>query len=99
MHPALISFQLLACRGGTRSHPTRDFCQCDAVNVELCSRFFLSGWRLFVGSIVGACIFHWLTQNVPIMRGWWERASTPIGILIYASGAAMIVLSFVASRV
>ena len=93
MHPALVAFPLLA---SVFDHP--DTCG-RADNEELCVRLFLSGWGLFVGSIVGACIFHWLTQNVPIMRGWWERASTPIGILIYASGAAMIVLSFVASRV
>ena len=72
---------------------------CDfAENVELCKRVFLSGWGLFVGSIVGACVFHWLTQNVPFMHGWWERASTPIGILVYASIAVALVCWFMANK-
>ena len=70
-----------------------------ADNEELCRRVFLSGWGLFVGSIVGVCIFHWLTEHVPFMRGWWERASTPIGILVMASIAVAVVLWVVAENV
>ena len=90
----LIPFHLL---GGVFDN--RDFCGADAVDEELCVRLFLSGWGLFVGSIVGACIFHWLTQKVLWMHGWWERASTPIGILIIVSGVVSVVLSVVAENV
>ena len=92
MHPALVAFHLL---GSIFDHP--DTCG-RADNEELCVRLFLSGWGLFVGSIVGACIFHWLTEHVPFMHGWWQRASTPIGILICASMAVAVVMWFMTSR-
>jgi len=95
MPQALIAFHLLAA--GYNFHDIGDTCG-SAVNEELCTRVFLSGWGLFVGSIVGACVFHWLTQNVSFMRGWWERASTPIGILIYVSIAVALVCWFMTSR-
>ena len=95
MPQALIAFHLLAA--GYNFHDIGDTCG-GAVNEELCTRVFLSGWGLFVGSIVGACVFHWLTQNVSFMRGWWERASTPIGILIYVSIAVALVCWFMTSR-
>ena len=94
MPQALIAFHLLA---GYKFHDIVDVCEF-ADNEELCTRVFLSGWGLFVGSIVGTCIFHWLTEHVPFMHGWWERASTPIGILVYASIAVAVVCWFMASR-
>ena len=94
MPQALIALQLL----GTNFWDRRDFCNY-AVNEEQCVRLFLSGWGLFVGSIVGACVFHWLTQKVPFMHGWWERASTPIGFLIITSGVVAVVLWIVAENV
>ena len=97
MPQALIAFHLLAA--GYNFHDIRDTCAVDAINEELCSRLFLSGWGLFVGSIVGTCVFHWLTEHVPFMRGWWERASTPIGILVMASIAVAVVLWVVAENV
>ena len=73
---------------------------CDfADNVELCKRVFLSGWGLFVGSIVGACVFHWLTTKVPFMHGWWERASTPMSVLVIASLVISVVLWVAAENV
>ena len=94
MSQALIAFHLLA---GYNFHDIVDVCEF-ADNEELCTRVFLSGWGLFVGSIVGACVFRWLTQNVSFLRGWWERASTPIGILIYISIAIALVCWFMTSR-
>jgi len=96
MHFALIAFQLL----GTGNMRGRPICEWDAVDKELCGRIFVSGWALFCGSIVGACVFHWLTQHVRWMHGWWERASTPIGIWIIISAIVFIVLvAFVAPNV
>ena len=95
MPQALIAFHLFA--GYNLVHDIADTCG-SAVNEELCTRVFLSGWGLFVGSIVGACVFHCLTQNVSFMRGWWERAATPIGILIYVSIAVALVCWFMTSR-
>ena len=90
----LIPFHLL---GGVFDN--RDFCGADAVDEELCVRLFLSGWGLFVGSIVGACIFHWLTEHVPFMHGWWERTSMPMSVLVIASLVVSVVLWVVAENV
>ena len=93
MPQALVAFHLL---GTVFDHP--DTCG-RADNEELCSRLFLSGWGLLVGSIVGVCVFHWLTTKVPFMHGWWERASTPMSVLVIASLVISVVLWVAAENV
>ena len=93
MPQALIAFHLL---GQIRDfHDTCGY----ADNEELCSRLFLSGWGLLVGSIVGVCVFHWLTTKVPFMHGWWERTSMPMSVLVIASLVVSVVLWVVAENV
>ena len=93
MPQALVAFHLL---GTVFDHP--DTCG-RADNEELCVRLFLSGWGLFVGSIVGACVFHWLTTKAPFMHGWWERTSMPMSVLVIASLVVSVVLWVVAENV
>ena len=69
-----------------------------ADNEELCTRVFLSGWGLFVGSIVGVCVFYWLTDHVPRMRNWRERAAWPLSVLLYVSMAVAVVMWFMANK-
>ncbi|AII49515.1 hypothetical protein KR52_10225 [Synechococcus sp. KORDI-52] len=96
MPQALTAFHLLA--DGYNFHNKIDTCGF-ADNEELCNRLFLSGWGLFVGSIVGVCVFYWLTEKVPLMRSWRERAPWPLTVLAYASMAIAVVLWFMAENV
>ena len=75
MPQALIAFHLL---GEIRRF--YDTCAY-ADNEELCSRVLLSGWGLFVGSIVGVCVFYWLTEHVPRMRKLARASSLAINRL------------------
>ena len=95
MPQALIAFQLLAA--GYNFPNKFDTCQF-ADNEELCTRVFLSGWGLFVGSIVGVCVFYWLTDHVPRMRSWRERAAWPLSVLLYVSMAVAVVMWFMANK-
>ena len=92
MPQALIAFHLL---GEIRRF--YDTCAY-ADNEELCSRVLLSGWGLFVGSIVGVCVFYWLTDHVPRMRNWRERAAWPLTVLVWASIAVAVVCWFMANK-
>ena len=76
---------------------TADVCEF-ADNEELCTRVFLSGWGLFVGSIFGVCVFYWLTEHVPRMRNWRERAAWPLTVLVWASIAVAVVCWFMANK-
>ena len=91
----LIALQLLGIRDRYRPVCVGR----DIVNVELCERLFISGWGLFVGSVVAACIFHWLTEHVPWMHGWWKRAEKPIWILLCLVIVIFIVLMFATDKV
>ena len=95
MPQALIAFHLLSA--GYNFHDIGDTCG-SAVNEELCKRVFFSGWGLFVGSIVGVCVFYWLTDHVPRMRSWRERAAWPLSVLLYVSMAVAVVMWFMANK-
>ena len=95
MEQTLIAFHLLAA--GYNFHDIVDTCEF-ADNEELCTRVFLSGWGLFVGSIVGVCVFYWLTDHVPRMRNWRERAAWPLSVLLYVSMAVAVVMWFMANK-
>ena len=76
----LASAQRFRCTNSGSCPP--DACA-GAANEELCGQLFLSGWLMFVGTVVGLIIFYRLTLIVPFMRGWYpKRTEQPWYLLL-----------------
>ena len=91
MHLSLIAIELQWL--GTRGALQRQTSACEtAINKELCGQVFMSGWGLFVGTIVVLIVFYRLTEHVPCMRGWWKHLEWPATILTILSTVIGFVL-------